>query len=197
YTVDGGSQPSGGADSLQLVPGNPQAVANGSSIAIPGDKPINYLNIEKLILGAPAPAPSSPPTLGAIPDQTMSRSQGTLTITLAASDPDGDPLSFAARADTQAYGLEQQYGFYYTGSYYTNSAGLNEKWFASAAHQWYFLLPDGELHHWDGSGSASGPLVATVPTGYYAHPTTLFNPHPGRGPAAGPLPRPPPPGQPH
>src|SRR5262249_5562314 len=52
YTVDGSSQPSGGADTLQLVPGNPQAVANGSSITIPGDKGINYLNIEHVNVGS-------------------------------------------------------------------------------------------------------------------------------------------------
>ncbi|WP_168221952.1 retropepsin-like aspartic protease [Aquisphaera giovannonii] len=52
YTVDGGTQPSGGADTLQLIPGNSQAVANGSTITVPGDKAINYANIEELILGS-------------------------------------------------------------------------------------------------------------------------------------------------
>src|SRR5262249_33478964 len=52
YTADGGNQPSGGGDTLQLVPGNSQAGANGSTITIPGAKAINYLNIEKLNLGS-------------------------------------------------------------------------------------------------------------------------------------------------
>ncbi len=50
YTIDGGSQPAGGADVLQLVPGNPQATTNGSTITIPGSNGINYLNIEQLDL---------------------------------------------------------------------------------------------------------------------------------------------------
>ena len=53
YTIDGGSQPTGGADVLQLVPGNPQAVTNGSTITIPGDNGIDYLNIEQLDLAIP------------------------------------------------------------------------------------------------------------------------------------------------
>src|SRR5262249_630822 len=49
-TINGGSQPTGGADVLRLVPGKPGATANGSTITIPGGKAIAYQHIEDLFL---------------------------------------------------------------------------------------------------------------------------------------------------
>jgi hypothetical protein len=51
YTIDGGSQPIGGADVLRLVPGQPGAAANGSTVTIPGDKAIAYQHLEELFPG--------------------------------------------------------------------------------------------------------------------------------------------------
>ena len=53
--------------------------------------------------------------LAALPDQSTAAGQA-FTVTLSASDPANDPLTFTARADTLAYTLEQQYGFHATGS---------------------------------------------------------------------------------
>src|SRR5262249_14228135 len=38
---------------------------------------------------------------------------------------------------------------------------------------WYFLLPSGAFYHWDGSGGASGTLLAQLNPSYYNDPTTL------------------------
>src|SRR5262249_45024945 len=92
---------------------------------------------------------NSPPTLAAIPDQTTAPGSA-FTVTLSASDPDGDTLTFTPRADTLAYGLEQQYGFHLNGSYYTNWGGRGEKWFVDSAGLSYFILPNGGLYLWDG-----------------------------------------------
>jgi hypothetical protein len=51
YTVDGGSQPAGGADVLRLVPAQAGAAANGTTITIPGDKAVAYQHIEELFPG--------------------------------------------------------------------------------------------------------------------------------------------------
>ena len=126
---------------------------------------------------------NSPPVLAAIPDQSTAAGQA-LTVTLSASDPDNDPLTFTPRADTLAYGLEQQYGFHSAGDYDTNWGGRGEKWFLDAAANWYFILPDGRLYRWDGSSQATGTLVAALDPSYAADPTTLFHAPAGGGPAS-------------
>jgi hypothetical protein len=52
YTIDGGSRPTGGANVLRLVPGQPGAAANGSTVKIPGDKAIAYQHIQDVFLGS-------------------------------------------------------------------------------------------------------------------------------------------------
>jgi hypothetical protein len=66
--------------------------------------------------------------------------------------------------------LRQSYGFYFTGSYYTNKVGQNEKWFKArpgnndANSNWYAITPDGAIHPYTGSffGSFLGSAIATV-----------------------------------
>jgi hypothetical protein len=52
-----------------------------------------------------------------------------------------------------------------------------------AGGQWYFILPDGSLYRWDGSTAATGALVATLDSSYWADPSTLYNATPGTVPA--------------
>jgi hypothetical protein len=125
-----------------------------------------------------------PPTLAAIPDQSMSAAQGSLAVALSASDPDEDPLSFSAQADTQEYHYKQALGLYTDGNYYTNWGGRGEKWVQGAGGFWYFILPDGGLYHWDGSGTASGTLIAQLDPADNTDPTRLTDAQPGQGPAS-------------
>src|SRR5262249_857260 len=104
-------------------------------------------------IGAPPqnpPASNTPPTMQPIPDQTITVAQHTISITLQGNDADGDILTYSAVAQgyALAYQLRQQLGLSFAGTYYTNSWGLNEKWLLGNSNQWYFILPNGELHRW-------------------------------------------------
>jgi hypothetical protein len=116
-----------------------------------------------------------PLTLAPIPDQTVAAGQ-VLTLTLPGSDPDGDPLTYAAQAINQAYYLKQSLGLYTTGDFFTNWGGRQEKWIQSnRLDAWYFITPDGGLYQWDGSGGANGTLVARLDPIFNADPTLLTN----------------------
>src|SRR5207253_190212 len=74
--------------------------------------------------------PDPAPMLG-LSDRLMLMPQGTLAVDLAATDADGNPLSYAAQVTgtaQRAYELDQQVGLSYMGSYYTNFQGHNERW---------------------------------------------------------------------
>jgi hypothetical protein len=104
-----------------------------------------------------------------------------------------DQLVTAPFAQT-AYNIEQTLDLVSVNSSLQNSLGLNEKWLHSglpasnplsnvANGGWYLLLPDGELHAYDGSYSAlSGTLEATLSASYWNNPNLLLgvkNPTPG------------------
>ncbi|MGE0759339.1 MAG: right-handed parallel beta-helix repeat-containing protein [Pirellulaceae bacterium] len=129
-------------------------------------------------------AANQPPALNAIPDQTMSRSQGHLDVPLVASDPDGDNLSFDASVSSYAYALDQIHDFSYSGQYWENWGGQNEKWIQDADSAWYFITPSGELYRWSGESQAAGTLVATLGTLVYADPSLLWNAQPDAPPVA-------------
>jgi len=119
------------------------------------------------------------PVLQPIADQTMSYNTDTLSITLSASDADGDPLSYSAEVlavdptAQLAYGLEQQWDFcQYGGTWYENCRGLREKYFYSAAGAWFYILADGALYRWGGS-IAGSTLTATLSSEYHADPFLL------------------------
>ena len=113
----------------------------------------------------------------------MHHADGSLTVSLNASDPDGDSLPFSAQtvdAEAQlAYDLDQQLGFYVdatilVANHYENYRGAGEKYFKGQGGLWYFIFPNAELHRWGGSIQAS-PLVATLEASYYDDPTTLHD----------------------
>lgn len=115
---------------------------------------------------------NKPPVLAAISNRTI-QDNTRLTLTLSASDPNGDALTYSATVKSQAYMLDQQYGFYYTGNSYLNHWGRKEKWFMGKAG-WYFIEPDGEV--WKvGNTNGSTTLVAKLPSAYYLNTSKLFN----------------------
>jgi subtilisin family serine protease len=123
-----------------------------------------------------------PPVLGAIANQTMVHSQRALTVNLAASDPDNDPLTLSARVvppSPQAYNLRQALGLSYTGNYWTNWYGLQEKWLRGATSgTWYCLLPSGELRLAGNSASsmlAAGSLIASLDSSFHQDPSLLWS----------------------
>jgi fibronectin type 3 domain-containing protein len=139
---------------------------NSSSVAL---SPLSYAS-------ATTPVANHPPVLTAIPDQTIPSSQQVVTVSLSATDSDGDPITFTATAQSLAYVLTQQTGTLAYFSTYDNSGGRNEKWFQASSGQWYFLLASGEFYQWDGGTGANGTLLGNVGASYYADPTRLVNP---------------------
>jgi hypothetical protein len=117
----------------------------------------------------------SAPTLSPIPDQTMTSSQGPLTVTLAGSHPDGDALTYSAGVESMAYHLDQTLGLFSNGNYYDNWGGEQEKWLQGNGGVWYFILPSGAFYQWNGSGGANGTLLATVDPSYWANPYDLWH----------------------
>jgi hypothetical protein len=119
-------------------------------------------------------------------------------VTLTGLDPDNPtaPLNFGAKVFSDstaaaAFNLEQSLLLVKdpfaaaSDPYDTGSFGLGYKWLYgnaglnAAGNHYYFLLPDGELHSWDGTGSpnvSASTLVATFDASYFADPTKLLNP---------------------
>jgi hypothetical protein len=121
---------------------------------------------------------NTPPTLDSLSDASISKGSS-YTVTLHATDPDGDPITYGATAFSQAYQLKQSYGWFFGGNDYFNWGGKQEKWFQGAGGAWFFILPSGALYKWDGSGQATGTLIATMQTAYYADTSLLYNATPG------------------
>jgi hypothetical protein len=122
-----------------------------------------------------------PPTLAAIPDQTVAAGQG-LTLTLQGNDPGGLPLTYSATVDSLAYYLESTLGLYEPGSFYTNYYGGGEQWVQGSGGAWYYILPSGAFYQWSGSG-LTGTLIAQLDPSYNADPSLLINAQPGQGQA--------------
>jgi subtilisin family serine protease len=115
------------------------------------------------------------PVLGVISNQSPTTAQLPLVLTLNGADPDSDALTYSAQANSYAYYLDQTYGLLTEDTSYFNWGGQNEKWLNSSSGQWYFLLPNGNFVRWNGSGSASGTVLASLATSYYTTPATLYN----------------------
>src|SRR5262249_25166804 len=128
-------------------------------------------------LNAAAALGNTPPTLAPIPDKTIPSTQQVLTVTLSGSDPDGDPLTYSATAQSLAYVLNQQYGFFTDGNFFQNYGGQNEKWVQGGGSRWFFVLPGGQLYLWDGTpNQATGTLLGNVGSAFWTDPNRLINP---------------------
>ncbi len=125
------------------------------------------------------------PVLAPIANLTINRG-GKATISVSASDADGDALTYSAKAlpsNYLAYQLEQQLKLTYKGSYFQSSIlGKNEKWLATANpagfQDWYCILPNGELRRHGGTLAATmsaANLIAKLDPSYYANPQLLWN----------------------
>src|SRR5262249_24374144 len=114
-------------------------------------------------------------------DQTMVHGEAPRTLTLDASDADGDPLTYSAQLQMTgltglAYQLDQQLGLSSSGDYSTNFQGHQEKWLQGGDAQ-YFVLPNAELRRWRDAAYSYGAagLVAKLDATYYADPSKLWD----------------------
>jgi subtilisin family serine protease len=144
-------------------------------------------------LGTPPTTPTPPPVnvapvLQPIADQTVAPG-ASRTLTLAATDPNGDAVTFTVTvigvSTSQAYQLKTSLGLTYAGSYFQNIWGKNEKWLTSKTGIWYCILPNGQLRRWTGSMATTlqpANLVTTLSTSIYADPSLILNAQPAVGP---------------
>lgn len=138
------------------------------------------LDVANALHSVAGPVGDAAPTLQAIADQSISPGSWR-TITLVAADPNGDPITLAARvvaAGNELYSLRQQLGLTFLGDYFTNVWGQNEKWLGGNGGAWYCILPSGALRRWAGTMNATleaGNLIATVSAACYADPSLLWN----------------------
>jgi hypothetical protein len=141
----------------------------------------------------------SPPALAPINDQTVAHNQPgspQLSVMVSATDPDAADrpnLTYSAKVFTdplgaQAFQVQQQLALTALmpdGSYDLGDTIAGAKWLQGTTgndvagdqlHQ-YYLLPNGELHFWDGNANDTGAstLVATFNAAYYSNPL-LLNP---------------------
>ena len=116
-----------------------------------------------------------------IADMDIARVDGSATVGLRVSDPDGDTLTVTATAYQANQVAEQAFlfadgkGLYEAwGGFGYNHRGHNEKYFADADGNWYYLLPNGELHDWQGDFTDAS-LIASLSRDYWTDPYLLFN----------------------
>jgi hypothetical protein len=130
---------------------------------------------------------TSPPTLGAITDFSMSSYPSTQAVTLQGADPDGDTLAYAAQAQTLPYFIEHTYGVYEDArGLFANFRGQGEIYLRGMVSAnninngggdfWYYILPDGDFYEFTanyGDPALVGTLVAHLGVAYYDDPTLL------------------------
>ena len=80
-------------------------------------------------------------------------------------------LSTLCRAHTDvsrvAAAVDGSLGLSMAADDYEDWGGIGEKWLQGQGDQWYFITTAGELYAWDGSGQATGDLVAALDARYH------------------------------
>src|SRR5262249_11655275 len=83
-----------------------------------------------------------PPVLGPLPGQMSPSSQAVVTVMLHATDPDGDPITYSATAQSLAHVLTRSTGTLTYSSVWDDWGGRGEKWLQASGGQWYFIQPN-------------------------------------------------------
>ena len=118
----------------------------------------------------------SPPVVTDPGPQILGVGEDTLSFRLDATDADGDVLTYSLKAaGSEAYFLGNDLGLKASGRR-TNWGKAGEKWLKGPT-DFYFILPSGDLHKWDGTlRKASGDLIASLPPAYFYYPDLLIRP---------------------
>jgi subtilisin family serine protease len=132
-----------------------------------------------------AVASNRAPEVAAIPDVVVSYRQAVVQVAVAASDPDGDALTYngvVLPSHPHAAALDAQYGFFVDQRYldrnlFYNHRGAKEKYFlgdAGSGARQYFILPDGRVFEFRQS-IANSKQVGKVEKACYANPLLLVD----------------------
>ena len=65
-----------------------------------------------------------------------------------------------ATADRDFVG--NRYGFYFTGDFHEDWAGLGEKWLRGDGGKWFYIVPNGDVYRWDEADTLVAGLFRTV-----------------------------------
>jgi len=118
---------------------------------------------------------SNRPVLDNIGHQVVQANRGQLELRLGSSGPNRSEHRYVVTAESlESYLVNRLQLVSGVGSHF-NWGGREEKWFLGAGGQWYFLLPNGELFHWDEQRTASGKLLATLTSQHYDRPESLIS----------------------
>ena len=99
-----------------------------------------------------------------------------LEVALPAIDADGQTIYYEVEViGDELSVLDEEHGFWSGGNYYDNYLGQNERWIRNSDNQWFYLLPNGQLHQWNDSFDAS-PLIASLDSEVYDDPSLLTDP---------------------
>jgi hypothetical protein len=119
---------------------------------------------------------NQPPVLATIGDRTITSATQNGVVTLSASDPNGDALTYTVTGQSIEYHLDQTLGLASSGgNEYFNWGGRGEKWFTGVGGTWYYITPDGKLYRWLGGSLAIDPLVEQLSTADYANTALVHN----------------------
>ena len=131
--------------------------------------------------------PNEAPTLTDPGSQTLPTTQDTLDVTLEATDPMNDPITFTAELQSAEYYFDQTIGFQLgpNGLEPNWSGSVDERWvLGDNGETWYFLTPDGSLYRWLGGGRDilnNAELVASLSPATHADPALLYDAQAGVG----------------
>lgn len=111
---------------------------------------------------------NSPPSLTAIPDKYITDVQQSINVSLAATDPDSDPITFTTSHS----------GFTYFPAY-DGYGGVASKWFQAGGPNgpWFFILSNGNFYRWNGTAGANGTLIGLIGSAAYDNPTIITTPN--------------------
>ncbi len=102
-------------------------------------------------------------------DNTTAKASGTL---LASLDPlyyQNPSLLWNATAVSYAAVVQQSLGLFFTGNYFQDFNGLQDRWLQGTGGVWYYLTPDGKLY------ASGGTFLAALDPIYYNEPARLYN----------------------
>lgn len=115
-----------------------------------------------------------PPVLNPIPNQVLANGQINAVVNLVAIDPNNDPLTFTASAESLERYLDQTLDLRKASNEFLNWGGLNEKWMLGNGG-WYYILPNGKLYQWLGGSVYNATLIDQVTPTAYVNPALLYD----------------------
>lgn len=115
-----------------------------------------------------------PPALNPIANQSVSNGYSNVVLNLVAIDPDNDPLHYSGSLQSIERYIDQKYNLSFSGNYYSNVGGLQEKWLQGTMG-WYYLTPNAKLFYWLGGDARNAVFIEQLSPEAYENPSILFN----------------------